>query len=517
MPLLHMETELVIEAGRQLQQLSTNLQNQAQSLDRNVQALSHTWQGPSATIFVGEVNPILQNLTRLADSGHVLNQRLQREVDEWSQIGRGPVLIDGLPPYPIDNDSGKGIWSDLIGDFGRFTSGFISGAGILIDQGAQFITDVGRGTLSKIDSVVDGAFSGLLEQRYPNSKETLKFNLEGDVTVSSVKFLGGSEVSIIHNPDGTYNVTVANEAGIGAEAAAGADGHLQFGGNKVDIGASAEAEASQNIAIETSFRFDPDKPGDMTEMGLLLTSLGMSMPTGVSALTAPLSPGGTLMNNIDGITVGTATEGSVGADVSTILNLAGIDVEAEFGQGGSLTKNDVGQWEVATYQEMGGSFEGNLLTSEGGIETKISAENITNLATHDQRTCVTLEMSLNDFDATIEQLKLDIPNKNLSELLKQQVSDLSLQAGMDDYEKITIEYQLDSPYESIKDTFITSDGKPDFIALSQNSQIEISYAEGKEFTVGGGGNVGAGASVGLGVEGSVARETDRTIYKYSHE
>lgn len=514
MPLLHMETELVLEAGRQLQQLSTNLQNQAQSLDRNVQALSHTWQGPSATIFVGEVNPILQNLTRLADSGRVLNQRLQREVDEWSQIGRGPVLIDGLPPYPIDNDSGKGIWSDLIGDFGRFTSGFISGAGVLIDQGAQFITDVGKGTLTKIDSVVDGAFSGLLKQRYPNSKETLKFNLEGDVTVSSVKFLGGSEVSIIHNPDGTYNVTVANDGGIGVDLMAGGKGEWQLGGKDGGLGGSVDAEVSQNIAIETSFKFDPDKPGDMTEMSLLLTSLGMSMPTGVSALTAPLSPGGTLMNNIDGITVGTATEGSAGADAGLIMSLAGIDVEAEFGQGGSLTKNDVGQWEVATYQEIGGGIEGNFLTSEGGIEAKISAENITNLDTHDQRTSVTLEISRDDFDATIEQLKLDIPDKNLPELLKQQISDLSLEAGMDDYEKITIEYQLDSPYESIKDTFITSDGKPDFTVLSQNSQIEISYAEGKEFTVGGNGKVGAGASIGLGVEGSVARETDRTIYRY---
>lgn len=510
MPLLHMETELVLDAGRQLQQLSTNLQNQAQNLDRNVQALSHTWQGPSATIFVGEVNPILQNLTRLADSGRVLNQRLQREVDEWSQIGRGPVLIDGLPPYPIDNDSGKGIWSDLIGDFGRFTSGFISGAGILIDQGAQFITDLGKGTLTKIDSVVDGAFSGLLKQRYPNSKETLKFNLEGDVTVSSIKLLGGSEVSVIHNPDGTYNVVVANEGGIGAETSLGPEFYLQSGENTGGFGVSAEAEASQNIAIETSFRFDPDKPGDMTEMGLLLTSLGMSMPTGVSALTAPLSSGGTLMNNIDGIKVGTATEGSAGADVSAILNLAGIDVDAEFGQGGSLTKNNVGQWEVATYQEMGVGAEGNFLVLEGGAEAKISAENITNLDTQDQRTRVTLELKIEDLDATLDQLKLEFPDENLSELIK-------LEAGTDDYEKITIEYQLNSPYESVKDTFLTSDGKPDLTVLSQNSQIEISYAEGKEFTVGGGGNVGAGVSVGLGVEGTIVRESDRTIYKYSHE
>jgi uncharacterized protein YukE len=87
MPILHMETELVRGVGHQLQQASNSVQQQSQQLHYSVQSLANAWHGPSADIFVIEIQPLLQQLNHFANSGDTLNQRLQREVDEWQQVG----------------------------------------------------------------------------------------------------------------------------------------------------------------------------------------------------------------------------------------------------------------------------------------------------------------------------------------------------------------------------------------------------------------------------------------------
>lgn len=88
MPLLHMETELVRGAGNQLKQVLASVEFQVQQLHHSVQNLSGAWQGPSANIFVGEVQPLLQQLTQFVSIGDLLNQRLKREVEEWEIVGR---------------------------------------------------------------------------------------------------------------------------------------------------------------------------------------------------------------------------------------------------------------------------------------------------------------------------------------------------------------------------------------------------------------------------------------------
>lgn len=87
MPVLHMETDMVRGTGNQLSQVAISLQQQSQQLSHSIQALSDNWQGPSANIFVGEIQPLLQQLNRLSNAGDSLNQRLQQEVDEWENIG----------------------------------------------------------------------------------------------------------------------------------------------------------------------------------------------------------------------------------------------------------------------------------------------------------------------------------------------------------------------------------------------------------------------------------------------
>lgn len=87
MPVLHMETDLVRSVGNQMQQASASMQQQTQQLNNSVQNLANAWQGPSASIFMGEIQPMMQRLNQFANTGELLNQRLQREVDEWESVG----------------------------------------------------------------------------------------------------------------------------------------------------------------------------------------------------------------------------------------------------------------------------------------------------------------------------------------------------------------------------------------------------------------------------------------------
>lgn len=95
MALLHMETELVRETGRQLGKMSVFLTQNYQQLLQSTQSLSGNWQGSSRDFFIGEINPLLNQISHLADAGNTLNQRVQREVDEWERVGQGIDLITG--------------------------------------------------------------------------------------------------------------------------------------------------------------------------------------------------------------------------------------------------------------------------------------------------------------------------------------------------------------------------------------------------------------------------------------
>lgn len=96
MPILHMETDVVRGVGNQLQQTADLMFEHTQQLNTTIQNLSSNWQGPSADIFISDIHPVLQQLNQLFDTSTILNQRLQREVDEWEQVdnrlGTGQLL-----------------------------------------------------------------------------------------------------------------------------------------------------------------------------------------------------------------------------------------------------------------------------------------------------------------------------------------------------------------------------------------------------------------------------------------
>lgn len=114
MPVFHMETELVRSTGDQLQRVSASLQQQAQQLNHAVQNLTNAWQGYSANIFMAEIQPLLQQLNQFVDNGQILNQRLQREVDEWERVdnrrGSGMVLGVAAPGEEVGNETTLTEW-----------------------------------------------------------------------------------------------------------------------------------------------------------------------------------------------------------------------------------------------------------------------------------------------------------------------------------------------------------------------------------------------------------------------
>lgn len=93
MPILRMETEIVLGIGAQLQQAASLLQQNTKQLNLSVQNLLNSWQGPSSSIFASEIQPLLQRLSQSANVGELLNQRLQREVNEWEQIAAALDIV----------------------------------------------------------------------------------------------------------------------------------------------------------------------------------------------------------------------------------------------------------------------------------------------------------------------------------------------------------------------------------------------------------------------------------------
>lgn len=83
MPVLHMQTEAVRNTGQQINQMSELLTQQVQQISARTQQLANEWQGPSATMFDGEVQTWLQQARLSAEAGVALNQKVQWEVDEW--------------------------------------------------------------------------------------------------------------------------------------------------------------------------------------------------------------------------------------------------------------------------------------------------------------------------------------------------------------------------------------------------------------------------------------------------
>lgn len=111
MSILHMETQSVRSTGQRLETLGGNMEAQTRQLSRSV--LDMDWSGPSRIEFLEEFMRIALGLSLASRQIITLNQRLQREVDEWEQadssfgvsISNLPSHGTGSPPsaHPIDS------------------------------------------------------------------------------------------------------------------------------------------------------------------------------------------------------------------------------------------------------------------------------------------------------------------------------------------------------------------------------------------------------------------------------
>lgn len=181
MPLLHMETELVRGVGNQLQQTAGSLQQQTQQLNNAVQNLANGWHGPSASIFVGEIQPMMQQLSRFANAGELLNQRLQREVDEWERVSSQFGSLGGSGVAAIANRTG------LDGD-GEEEQAFVKGEG---EAHSVDPSDVTQGALG--DCYLMASMAAIANQNPDLIQKLIHDNGDGTYTVTfyqKKKFLG---------------------------------------------------------------------------------------------------------------------------------------------------------------------------------------------------------------------------------------------------------------------------------------------------------------------------------------
>lgn len=83
MPILHMDTDAVLDLSYQVSRTAAEIQQEVQALSQSVYTLSGAWQGSSRDIFLAEVQQTLRGLANLSDEATALSRLLQQEVNEW--------------------------------------------------------------------------------------------------------------------------------------------------------------------------------------------------------------------------------------------------------------------------------------------------------------------------------------------------------------------------------------------------------------------------------------------------
>lgn len=118
-PAIHMETERVYDAARQLTQVAEEIQQHSSQLVNQVMSIN--WQAPSREAFVVEFRELIQKMTATAENGILLADRIRREADEWLETDAASgselsALATVLPAMNISKFFGNS-WSDFTGYF----------------------------------------------------------------------------------------------------------------------------------------------------------------------------------------------------------------------------------------------------------------------------------------------------------------------------------------------------------------------------------------------------------------
>ena len=508
MTLLHMESDEVRRAADQFYHFTTEIDENLGRLRRSLARLESTWRSPSADSFNARFESALGRAGALSADGAALARRLSAEVVEWEQAAAllgGGASITEIVPAPPGGDTGRhddgneyawwhpaNLYSVLTG-FGIAT----------VYSGADYLSDRLSEAVRINDGSINKALSYLLRSDSPGSNESVHFRTEKDVTFTSVKIKGGSEVQLVRLADGRYELVVSSSASAGAHVSAGAEGELKLGKREFGGSASVEGEVLRGLAGEMVYEFDPNEPGDMTKLALFLAGLGTTQLPGLSAVpglpTGMALPAISGMENLKKVEFAGSTEGSAEFSVGAFVELIGGEVGAEVGNAAAVERNENGQWEVISGANLKVSGGFDSLIKDIAREGEVTGEHIYNPATGEEHTRVTIDLKAEEGQGlNLSELGKLIPKADLQKIA----------LDLDRYEQIVIEYEIDGNMGEIGGELIRDHGIAPGSALDQ-AKITIRAIQGTDTGAGISGQAGAGVTVGVGVDYEVGRATER--------
>src|SRR5512134_1584605 len=115
MSTLHMQTEMVRSAARQMRQISEQSHAEIQMLVRAAKSLEATWRSGSSDEFLFDATEVIRRLRVQYELLMVLAERVEGEASEWEQVDRNGAtafqtsksqFLGSLPVYISAGGSG---------------------------------------------------------------------------------------------------------------------------------------------------------------------------------------------------------------------------------------------------------------------------------------------------------------------------------------------------------------------------------------------------------------------------
>jgi hypothetical protein len=526
------DVDLLRAVAEALRSFNNVLNNEHQGTVSKARALiSDFFRGNFQALFediITTFDPRVDEITHAAEDWigrlEALSQRLEDADDQFARrSGLNTIEFEGFTistrPSDFYDTSIPGL-RELLSQLGLL---FGAGAAAInpFDLGKDFfgglvdhpfdpksvIDDLINKRFQKTDPAVKEFFDKLIRIPPDGGTESVSFALNGDVTVpgiiapASVRGQLAQAAIFTRNPDGTYTLTLTSSPGAGVVGTTGgAKGSLIVGDKTYTLGAEAEASASLVGTTQVSYKFDPNKPGDLTKMMLFASSLGM--PGVPNVPVAP--PLYALSDNFQSAKVGLGVEGN--ANIAAGLLQA--DGSASLSAGMELKKNDLGQRELSTLMTGSTSMKVDTTAStlplslKEGANGSLEVRAIQNLDTGKTYAKVILDVAVDkNAQFTFKDMKDFLPQGQIANALP----------SSEQYQKIRVEYTLDQPYDSIKNSIFNESG-PDISYITQNSHIEVKAAVSDQFSLGASGSVALPMEeLGVSGLGTIGRESERTI------
>lgn len=513
---IHMDTELVRSGGRKILETAAEYTDLAQNLKQSASSLDMSWEGPSATGYVRDLQKLVDSILTHSNKLEELGGRLLREVDEWinadqfgtAQSGLGSRVYQNLPAI-------QGPKPSFLMGFGIMVmDGIHYSLGVVRDQWNRALDatgDAARRAIAQSDQTISESLGNFLGKPSSGGSRSVRLELGGDVSIPGIvvgaplsgKLAAAKEAELISR-DGKYYLKLSNEVGAGIEEPLlEAKAKLKIGSNKIAVGVDASTEAMLKGRTEVEYEFDPSKPGDMTKMAAFMFGLGVT-----NSVTGPLAspPLAGLKDNLHSIKMGQGVEAEGKISADALIKLTGAEGKVGGMQGGELRKNNAGNWEIVQQRQVDASIKGNILTVEKGVDSQIRVESIRDLTTGRESAKVVVELRAEEGRA----LGASDMEKYVPELKK---SDLHGMSGSSSQSQgMRIEYVIDSPADQVKN--VLENPSKGLNAIQKDSvQVEVYSTTDLDQGVGVEGKVGAAMQkIGVNIEANAVHSSETRIY-----